>query len=141
MLMLALTGLGLYAVTIIPKESFPEVIVPVGIVTTVYPGASASDIEELITNKLEDAIANVEGIENLTSTSRDDVSTISVEFAASADIDKSIQKLIQTARIKGNSSVYKTVLHMLDAESIWWQRVKLVEHIERPSDIFDGSFG
>ncbi len=93
LLMLALTGLGLYAVTIIPKESFPEVIVPVGIVTTVYPGASASDIEELITNKLEDAIANVEGIVNLTSTSRDDVSTISVEFAASADIDKSIQKL------------------------------------------------
>jgi multidrug efflux pump len=93
LLMLALIGLGTYAVTIIPKESFPEVIVPVGIVTTVYPGASASDIEELITNKLEDVIANVEDIENLTSTSRDDVSSISVEFAASADIDKSIQKL------------------------------------------------
>ena len=38
------------------------------------------------------------------------------------------------------SSIHKTVLHMLDAESIWWQRVKLVEHIERPSDSFDGSF-
>ena len=38
------------------------------------------------------------------------------------------------------SSIYKTVLHMLDAENIWWQRVKLVEHIERPSDTFDGSF-
>ena len=38
------------------------------------------------------------------------------------------------------SSIYKTVLHMLDAESIWWQRVKLVEHIERPSESFDGSF-
>ena len=93
LLMLALIGLGAYAAIIIPKESFPEVIVPVGIVTTVYPGAGASDIEELITNKLEDAIANVEDIENLTSTSRDDVSTISVEFAANADIDKSIQKL------------------------------------------------
>ncbi|MES2749480.1 MAG: efflux RND transporter permease subunit [Patescibacteria group bacterium] len=93
LLMLALIGLGAYAAIIIPKESFPEVIVPVGIVTTVYPGASAADIEELITNKLEDAIANVEDIENLTSTSRDDVSTINVEFAASADIDKSIQKL------------------------------------------------
>ncbi|MBY0537803.1 efflux RND transporter permease subunit [Patescibacteria group bacterium] len=93
LLILALIGLGTYAVTIIPKESFPEVIVPVGIVTTVYPGAGAADIEELVTNKLEDAIANLEDIENLTSTSRDDVSSISVEFTASADIDKSIQKL------------------------------------------------
>jgi len=38
------------------------------------------------------------------------------------------------------SSIYKTVLHMLDAENIWWQRVKLVEHIERPSDTFTGTF-
>lgn len=93
LLMLTLVGLGIYAVLIIPKESFPEVIVPVGIVSTVYPGASAADIEELITIKLEDAIANLDDIESLTSTSRDDVSTINVEFAASADIDESIQKL------------------------------------------------
>lgn len=93
LLMLSLIGLGVYAVFLIPKESAPEVIVPIGIVTTVYPGASASDIEELITNKLEDAIENVDDLENLTSTSRDDVSSITAEFTASADIDKSIQNL------------------------------------------------
>jgi uncharacterized damage-inducible protein DinB len=37
-------------------------------------------------------------------------------------------------------SLYKTVLHLLDAESIWWQRLKLQEHIERPSESFTGSF-
>ncbi len=37
-------------------------------------------------------------------------------------------------------SVYKTVLHLMDAENIWWQRLKLAEHIERPSDNFSGSF-
>ncbi len=93
LLMATLIGLGTYAVFVIPKESAPEVIVPIGIVTTVYPGASASDIEELITNKLEDAIENVDGLESLTSTSRDDVSSITAEFNASADIDKSIQDL------------------------------------------------
>ena len=35
-------------------------------------------------------------------------------------------------------SLYKTVLHMLDAESIWWQRMKLQEKIDRPSDTFSG---
>jgi len=37
------------------------------------------------------------------------------------------------------SSLYKTVLHMWDAESIWWQRLKMHERIIRPSDNFNGS--
>ncbi len=101
LLMLSLIGLGIYAVVLIPKESAPEVIVPIGIVTTVYPGASASDVEELVTDKLEDAIENIDDLENLTSTSRDSVSSITAEFNAKADIDKSIQKLkdaIDTAK-------------------------------------------
>lgn len=93
LLMLTLIGLGTYAVLVIPKESSPEVIIPIGIVTTVYPGASATDIEELITNKLEDAIENIDDLESLTSISRDDVSSITAEFNAKADIDKSIQNL------------------------------------------------
>jgi multidrug efflux pump subunit AcrB len=93
LLTLTLIGLGVYAVLLIPKESAPEVIVPIGIVTTVYPGASASDIEDLITNKLEDAIENVDDLENLTSTSRDGVSSVTAEFNAKADIDKSIANL------------------------------------------------
>ncbi len=36
------------------------------------------------------------------------------------------------------SSIYKTVLHMLDAESIWWQRIKLAEQIEGPGKTFRG---
>ncbi len=93
LLMLSLIALGIYTVVLIPKESAPEVIIPIGIVTTVYPGASAADIEELITNKLEDSIENIDGLDTLTSTSRDNVSSITAEFNASADIDKSIQNL------------------------------------------------
>jgi uncharacterized damage-inducible protein DinB len=46
----------------------------------------------------------------------------------------------QNANIKSSfPSLYKTVLHMLDAESIWWQRIKLQERIEVPSQSFTGS--
>ena len=38
------------------------------------------------------------------------------------------------------SSVYKTVLHKWDAEGIWWQRLKLAERIERPSENFNENF-
>lgn len=36
--------------------------------------------------------------------------------------------------------IYKTVLHMMDAESIWWQRLKLAEHVDFPSHTFKGNF-
>ncbi len=85
--------IGLVSLFAIPKESAPEVIVPIGIVTTVFPGASALDVEELITNKLEQEIANIDDLDSLTSSSRDGVSSITAEFDASADIDKSIQNL------------------------------------------------
>lgn len=93
LVILTLVGLGIYSVFSIRKENFPEIIVPIGIVQTVYPGASANDIEQLITNKLENAIENVENLDKITSVSRDDVSVITAEFNASADIDKSIQDL------------------------------------------------
>lgn len=37
------------------------------------------------------------------------------------------------------NSLYKTILHMLDAESMWWQRMKMNEHVLRPSDNFKGT--
>lgn len=93
LLILSLIGIGMYSLFAISKESAPEVVVPIGIVTTMYPGASALDIEELITNKLERKIGNVENIDTLTSTSRDGVSMVTAQFDAKADIDKSIQNL------------------------------------------------
>jgi multidrug efflux pump subunit AcrB len=84
---------GLAAAILIPKESGPEVQIPVGVVTVVLPGASAEDVERLVTNKLESHLANIEGLDKITSTSRDGVSTIIVQFLGSADLDKSIQKL------------------------------------------------
>lgn len=93
LVILALVGMGIYSVFSIQKENFPEIIVPIGIVQTVYLGASANDIEELITDKLENAAENIDNLDKITSVSRDNVSIITAEFTASADIDKSIQSL------------------------------------------------
>jgi hypothetical protein len=50
-LMISLLAGGLYAVSAIPKESTPDITIPLGVVTTVLPGASAADIERLVTDK------------------------------------------------------------------------------------------
>lgn len=93
LLMVLLILWGSFAAISITKESSPEVQIPVGIVTTVLPGASAEDIERLVTNKLEDRLANLPDLKNLTSVSRDSVSSITAEFDASANLDESIDKL------------------------------------------------
>jgi HAE1 family hydrophobic/amphiphilic exporter-1 len=93
MVMGTLVLLGLYSLIAIPKESSPEVVVPVGIVTTVLRGGSGEDVEALVTNKLEQEIANVENIDTVTSSSKEGVSIITAQFNASSDLTKSIQDL------------------------------------------------
>ena len=91
--LVALMGIGSYTVFAIPKESAPEVIIPVGIVTTVLPGAPATDIESLITNEIERGLTSLENVKQITSVSREGMSSITVEFEADADLDTSIQEL------------------------------------------------
>lgn len=91
--LLALTILGGFAIYSIPKESAPEVQVPVGIVSTILPGAPAADMESLVTNEIERGLSTLENVEQITSVSREGVSSVTVEFDASADIDESIDEL------------------------------------------------
>ena len=91
--LLVLVALGSYSIVSIPRESSPEVVIPVGIVTTVLPGAPAADIEVLVTNEIERGLNSLQNVANITSTSREGVSSITVEFEASADVDASIQDL------------------------------------------------
>ncbi len=103
MLMFVLTLGGLYSLVSIPKESAPEVIVPVGIVVTTLRGASSEDIEQLITKKVESEAMNIENVDKITSTSAEGVSSVTVQFLAKADIDKSIQNLkeaVDKAKVK-----------------------------------------
>lgn len=84
---------GTIALVSITKESAPEVQIPVGIVSTVLPGASPDEVERLVTNKIEEKLANLSGLNKLTSSSREGVSIVTAEFRASEDIKESIQKL------------------------------------------------
>lgn len=85
--------MGTLSAVVLPKESDPEVTVPIGIVSTFYPGASPLDVEELVTNEIEDEIDDLEDLDSFTSTSAEGVSSIVVEFDPRADIDGRIRAL------------------------------------------------
>lgn len=93
-LILTIGFLGISAIVDIPKESAPEVDVPLAVVSTVLPGASPEDVEKLVTNILEEPLKdNLDNLRKITSNSSEGVSTITVEFDASADIPKSIRSV------------------------------------------------
>lgn len=93
MAMFTLTVVGLYSLVVIPKESSPEVIIPMGVITTPLRGSTAEDTEKLITDKIEDEVLNLENMDTVTSSSREGASVVVAQFTPSADIDESIAAL------------------------------------------------
>jgi multidrug efflux pump subunit AcrB len=93
LLMLLITLWGVYSFTKLPLESDPEVKIPIAVVSTVYPGVSPADMEELVTKKIEKKIAGIKGVKKITSNSSNSISNITVEFEAKEDLDSSIRKL------------------------------------------------
>lgn len=93
LVLLAIVIFGGLAVLDIPRESDPEVKIPIGIVTTIFPGASPADVENLVTNKIENKLEGLDDVKLVTSRSVLGASTISVEFNADADLDDSIRNL------------------------------------------------
>jgi HAE1 family hydrophobic/amphiphilic exporter-1 len=85
--------LGIFSIIQIPKESNPEVDVPIALVTTIFPGASAGEVEELVTDILEDRILSLEDLEEVTSTSGEGISVIAIQFDARVNSDEKVDEL------------------------------------------------
>ena len=95
LLMLFISLGGIYQFLTLPKENFPEVIVPTMFVQTVYVGNSPKDIENLVTRPLEKQIKSISGVKinKFTSSSQQDFSLITVEFSTDVKTDVALQKV------------------------------------------------
>lgn len=84
---------GLVSYNNMPRESFPEVVIPQIYVGTPYPGNSPLDIEKLVTRPLEKEIGAISGIDRMTSTSVEGYSTIFIEFDFSITPEEALRKV------------------------------------------------
>jgi multidrug efflux pump len=82
--MIALFGILNYIT--MPKEQFPEIVIPMIVVNSIYPGASPSDMENLVTRPLEKNLKSISGVRRITSRSVQDFSSIIVEFNTGIEI-------------------------------------------------------
>ncbi len=92
-LTIIITLTGLMAYNSIPKENFPDIVVPTIYINTVYVGTSPSNIENLVTKPIEKQLKSISGIKKLNSTSLQDVSVILVEFNTDVDVALAKQKV------------------------------------------------
>ena len=92
-LMFLFLYLGISSYFTMPRENFPEISETKIYISSVYPGNTAEDIEKLITNPLEDKLKSISNVVEITSTSQEDYSIITVEFDESIAVDKAKQKV------------------------------------------------
>ncbi|MBI5024136.1 MAG: efflux transporter outer membrane subunit [Candidatus Omnitrophica bacterium] len=102
MMSLGLVLFGVIGLSRLPVRELPDIDPPIVNVTTVYAGASAGVVEAQVTEILEESLASIEGIRTLTSESRQQVSSITIEFDLSRDIDVAAQDVRdRVSRVRG----------------------------------------
>lgn len=84
---------GLFSLSRLSVDQYPEIEIPQISVITMYPGANAADIETNITRVLEDNLNTVNNLKKLTSKSQDNVSMITVEFEYGSDLNEGANEI------------------------------------------------
>jgi multidrug efflux pump len=109
-LMVIIVIFGFVSYNRLPREATPEVLIPWIIVATPYVGVSPVDMEGLITQPLERALKGLKDVKQITSVSKEGLSTIKVEFNTGIDIDEALRRV----RDKVNSTRPQLPTDILD---------------------------
>jgi hydrophobic/amphiphilic exporter-1 (mainly G- bacteria), HAE1 family len=92
-LVLALVVVGFFAYNQLGVDRFPNVEFPFVVVTTTLPGAAPEEMETEVTDKIEEAINTVSGIEEMLSTSSENVSLVQIQFSLEKNPDVAVQEV------------------------------------------------
>ncbi|AKF79461.1 acriflavin resistance protein [Myxococcus fulvus 124B02] len=93
MLSLCLVVLGLMGLGRLGTDLYPDVAFPVVVVSTVYKGAGPGEIETQVVKPIEDAVAGISGVDKIHSWSRENLSTVVVQFKLSTNVDRAVQEV------------------------------------------------
>lgn len=109
-----------YAATLLPIDLFPDIEPPVVSVITTYPGADAKDVEEKVTKPIEEELGGVAELDELSSTSRRNVSIVTLEFSFDTDLDAAaadIRQQIEFAKEEMPDGAEEPMIFRLDTSN------------------------
>lgn len=84
---------GIYSYISLPRESTPDITIPVVLVVTPYEGVTPEDMENLITHPLERKLKGLKDVKKMSSVSAEGSSMITIEFVPDVDIDNALQRV------------------------------------------------
>ncbi len=108
---------GIASLRWLPIDMFPDIEMPVISVITVYKGASAEDIEEKVTKVIEDSVGSVENLDEVTSTSQENISVVTLKFNYGADLGQAaadIRQGLEMAKINLPEDIDSPMLFQMD---------------------------
>jgi len=122
MIFMAVLILGLGSFVNLPIDLLPEIEIPAISIVTIYPGASAEDVESKVTKKIEDFVSTVNNLDEITSTSSENISLITAKFdwntnldEASNDIRDKLDQVKQDIVFKINTSQFPVLVYGVTA--------------------------
>ncbi|HPM23912.1 MAG TPA: efflux RND transporter permease subunit, partial [Phycisphaerae bacterium] len=86
-----IAAFGLYSYITLPREASPDIPVPYVLVTTAYEGVAPQDIESSVTIKIEKELAGLKGVKEISSSSAEGLSVITIEFLPNIKVDDAMQ--------------------------------------------------
>ena len=154
MIFIAIMVMGAFSLINIPIDLYPEMEPPYVSVMTTYSGANAADIETNVTKVLEDALNSVDKLKEISSTSSDNISVISLEFEWDANLDEAtndirdvIDRMLDNLPdgvdrptiFKFNTSMFPILFYAITAEETYPGLEKLIdEKVINPLNRVDG---
>lgn len=90
---IAIIVLGLFSLSRLSVDQFPEIEMNRALVLVTYPGASAEDVEKNVSEILEGALSTVSDLKEITSTSKENTAIVSVEFNWGTDLDIAVNDM------------------------------------------------
>lgn len=101
-----ITVAGLYSGTRMKLETIPDITVPVVSVTTIYPGATPDQVADELSEPLEKVVANVNGVNSVSSTSYQNASSLQIEFNYGTDMDQAaadVEDVLKNVNLPSNA--------------------------------------
>jgi HAE1 family hydrophobic/amphiphilic exporter-1 len=128
---------GMYLLSNIAVDMFPDVEAPWMLIYSTYPGADPETVEKSLTDVLEDALATTAGITKMESESREQIGIISLEFAFGSDMDAKMNRVRENIDLVRDSlpeTATAPVMMLLQANDEPIMRIALRAHAEGGRD-------
>lgn len=118
MIFIAILLLGVVSLKMLPLDLMPEIEAPSITVITVYPGASANEVEEQVTKTLETVLSAADNLSEIKSSSKENVSFIQLRYSWGGDMNSAVndaRDLIELSKSKLPDDAHQPIIYKIDA--------------------------